>query len=444
MADLRFAPDFTWGTATASYQIEGAVNEDGRGESIWDTFSHMPGKVLNGENGDVADDHYHRWQDDIQLMKRLNVSAYRLSIAWPRIFPQGRGIVNEAGLDFYNRLIDELLEAGITPFVTLYHWDLPQALEDEGGWMRRGIVDDFVGYVDTVSSALGDRVKHWITFNEPWVFTWLGYVRGEHAPGLTSATPEPAFITSHHCYLAHGLSVPVLRRNSSGAQVGITLNLTPADPATTKPADLEATTIFDGWFNRWYLDPLYRGHYPQDVTAMYAPFMPDIQPGDMEIIAAPLDFLGVNYYSRAVIKAGPGPEMPFDRERPEGEYTAMDWEVYPKGLYNLLQRLHSDYNPPAIYITENGSAYEDVLTPDGKIHDARRTAYLQSHLQAVQHAIEDGVPVKGYFAWSFMDNFEWAFGYSKRFGLYFVDYETQQRYLKDSGRYYAQLASAGS
>lgn len=441
MAELQFPQDFTWGTATASYQIEGAAHEDGRGVSIWDTFSRTPGKVVNGDTGDVADDHYHRWQSDVQLMKNLNIDAYRLSIAWPRIFPQGRGIVNEVGLDFYNRLIDELLENGITPYVTLYHWDLPQALQDEGGWMQRGIVDDYVNYVDTVSSALGDRVKNWITFNEPWVFTWLGYVRGEHAPGLTSETPEPAFITSHHCYLAHGLAVPVIRRNSPGAQVGITLNLSPADPATSKPADIEATTIYDGWFNRWYLDPLYRGSYPQDIVDMYAPYMPDIQPGDMEIIATPTDFLGINYYSRAVIKAGATPEQPYDSEHPDGEYTAMGWEVYPNALYRLLKRIHADYNPPAIYITENGAAYEDVLTPDGKIHDERRTAYFESHLGAVQDAIDDGVPVKGYFAWSLLDNFEWAEGYTKRFGLYYVDYATQDRYLKDSGAYYAQLAS---
>jgi beta-glucosidase len=325
----------------------------------------------------------------------------------------------------------------------LYHWDLPQALQDEGGWMRRGIVDDFVGYADTVSSVLGDRVKHWITFNEPWVFTWLGYVRGAHAPGLTSDTPEPAFITSHHCYVAHGLSVPAIRRNSSGAKVGITLNLTPADPATTKPGDLEATTIYDGWFNRWYLDPLYRGRYPQDIMDLYAASMPRIEPGDMQTIAAPLDFLGINYYARAVIKAGTGPEQPYANEHPEGEYTAMGWEVYPMGLYNLLKRIHSDYNPPSIYITENGAAYEDVLTPSGEIHDERRTAYYQSHLEAVHHAIQDGVRVDGYFAWSLLDNFEWAYGYAKRFGLYYVDYATQQRYLKDSGKFYAQVAATG-
>lgn len=442
MTAFKFPPDFTWGTATASYQIEGAAHEDGRGVSIWDTFAHTPGKVVNGDTGDVACNHYHLVKPDIELMKALNINAYRFSIAWPRIFPQGRGVVNEVGLDFYSRLVDDLLDAGITPYVTLYHWDLPQTLEDEGGWLRRGIADDFVAYADTVSQALGDRVKHWITFNEPWCTAWLGYMIGVHAPGLRSDTPADALAATHHLYLAHGMSVPVLRRNSPGAQVGITLNFSPADPATTKPEDLEATTIYDGWFNRWYLDPLFRKEYPADMLALYAPFLPDIQPGDLETIGAPLDFLGANYYSRAVIEASDSPMMPFKSQRPEGEYTAMDWEVYPLGLYNLLKRLHADYNPPAIYITENGAAFEDVLTPDGKVHDERRTAYFQGHLEKVQHAIEGGVPVKGYFAWSLMDNFEWAEGYTKRFGLYYVDYETQKRYLKDSGAYYASVAAA--
>ncbi len=441
MAALEFPQDFTWGTATASYQIEGAFDEEGRGMSIWDTFSRTPGKVKNGDTGDVADDHYHRYKDDIQLMKDLNISAYRLSIAWPRIFPQGRGSLNELGLDFYSRLVDDVLDAGITPYVTLYHWDLPQTLQDEGGWMRRGIVDDFANYTDTVTRALGDRVKHWITFNEPWVFTWLGYVMGVHAPGLTSTSPAPAFATSHHCYVAHGMAVPIIRANSSGAQVGITLNLSPADSASPKSADLEATAIYDGWFNRWYLDPLYRKSYPADVVSLYQDFMPEILPGDMETIGAPLDFLGVNYYSRAVIEAGPGPERPFQNVRPEGEYTAMDWEVYPHALYNVLKRIQADYNPPAIYITENGAAYEDVLTPDGKVHDEKRTAYYQSHLEACQQAIEDGVPLKGYFAWSLLDNFEWAEGYQKRFGLHYVDYATQKRYRKDSGDFYARVAA---
>ena len=441
MSELHFPEDFTWGTATASYQIEGAAQEDGRGVSIWDTFAHTPGKTRNGDSGDVACDHYHRTREDIQLMKALNISAYRFSIAWPRIFPQGRGSLNEAGLDFYNRLVDDLLDAGITPYVTLYHWDLPQALEDEGGWLRRNIADDFVAYADTVSAALGDRVKHWITFNEPWCIAWLGYMIGEHAPGLRSDNPAQALAATHNVYRAHGLSVPVIRRNSPDAQVGITLNLSPANPATDKPDDMEATVFYDGWFNRWYLDPLYRGQYPADLLAAYSAFMPEIQPGDLETMAAPLDFLGVNYYTRAVIEANGNPLMPFRQVAQEGEHTEMGWEVYPRALYTLLKRIQSDYNPPSIHITENGAAFNDVLTPEGRIHDERRTAYFQSHLEAVQHAVDDGVPVNGYFAWSLMDNFEWSHGYSKRFGLYYVDYATQNRYLKDSGAYYASVAA---
>jgi beta-glucosidase len=317
---------------------------------------------------------------------------------------------------------------------------LPQALQDEGGWMRRGIAEDFVSYADTVSGVLGDRVKHWITFNEPWCVAWLGHFVGNHAPGISGEGLAPAFAVSHHLYLAHGLSVPVIRRNSPDSQVGITLNFSPADPATNKPEDLAATSIYDGWFNRWYLDPLYRQQYPADLMELYSDAMPDIQPGDMETIAAPLDFLGVNYYTRAVIEASGDSMLPFRNVFPEGEYTAMDWEVYPRGLFNLLMRLHSDYNPPALYITENGAAYEDVLTADGKVHDPQRTSYFERHLEAVQHAMADGVPVKGYFAWSLMDNFEWGEGYSKRFGLYYNDYATQTRTLKDSGAWFAELA----
>jgi beta-glucosidase len=439
-----YPQDFTWGTATASYQIEGAVNEDGRGATIWDTFSATPGKVKNGNTGEIANDHYHRWREDIDLMKQLNITAYRFSIAWSRIFAQGRGVVNEKGLDFYSNLVDALLAAGIMPYITLYHWDLPQTLQDEDGWVRRGIVDDYVAYVDMVTRALGDRVKNWITFNEPWVFTWLGYVIGEHAPGYTNASPAPALAATHHAYLAHGSSVPVIRANSADAKVGITLNLTPADPASAKPNDLEAAVRFDGFFNRWYLDPLFRGHYPADMLELYESFLPDIQPGDMERIQVPLDFLGVNYYTRAVVEDDGGmPLLRIKQLRPEGEYTEMEWEVYPEGLYSLLKRVHSDYSPRAIYITENGAAFDDQLTPEGQIHDERRTAYLKTHFEAAARALEEGVPLKGYFVWSLMDNFEWAHGYSKRFGVYYVDYTTQRRILKDSGRYFAEVAKTG-
>ena len=444
MALQAFPEGFVWGTATASYQVEGAVNEDGRGVSIWDTFSHTPGKVHNGDTGDVACNHYQHWKEDVQLLKNLGVSAYRMSIAWSRILPQGRGAINEAGIEFYSDLIDELLANGITPYVTLYHWDLPQALEDEGGWLRRGIIDDYVAYVDVITRALGDRVKNWFTFNEPWVFTWLGYMIGAHAPGLTSESPAPALKATHHCYVAHGKAIPVIRRNSPGAQVGMVLNLSPADPASPKPEDQQALTYYDGWFNRWYLDPLFRGSYPTDMAAFYGDDLPSIEPGDMEIITTPMDCLGINYYARAVIKASSGGSAPFDRVRPEGEYTAMDWEVYPQGLYNLLKRVSTDYDPPAIYITENGAAFEDVLTPEGEVHDDRRIAYLRGHLAAAQHAISDDVPLKGYFLWSLMDNFEWAEGYSKRFGIHYVDYATEKRYPKDSAKFYTQVTTANA
>jgi beta-glucosidase len=436
--------DFTWGAATAAYQIEGAVNEDGRGRSIWDTFSAVPGNVKNGNTGEVACDHYHRWREDVDLLKQFNVSAYRLSIAWARILPQGRGEVNQKGIDFYSRLIDGVLAAGITPYVTLYHWDLPQALEDDEGWLRRGIVEDFAAYTDVVSRALGDRVKHWITFNEPWVFTWVGYVMGSHAPGYRSDNPAPALLATHHTYLAHGAAVPILRQNSADSQVGITLNLTPADPASPKPNDLEAAARFDGFLNRWYLDPLFRGHYPADMLELYGPHAPEIRPGDMQRIQAPIDFLGINYYSREVVAEGmSNPYIRTEKQTPEGEYTAYGWEVYPQGLYNMLKRVYRDYNPPAIYVTENGAAYDDELTPDGQVHDERRSAYLKAHFEAAARALEEGVPLKGYFVWSLLDNFEWAEGYSRRFGITYVDYTTQRRIIKDSGRYFAEVAKTG-
>jgi beta-glucosidase len=439
-----FPQDFVWGTATASYQVEGAVREDGRGASIWDTFSAIPGNVKNGNTGEVACDHYHRWREDIELMRQLNISAYRFSIAWSRIFPEGRGQVNQKGIDFYSRLVDGLLAARITPFVTLYHWDLPQTLEDEDGWLRRGISEDFTNYADVVSRAIGDRVKHWITFNEPWVFTWLGYVKGEHAPGQRSDTPRPALLATHHTYLAHGAAVPVIRRNSPDSKVGITLNLVPADAASPKGEDAEAAARFDGYFNRWYLDPLFRGHYPADMVELFEPYLPDIRQGDMQQIQAPLDFLGINYYTREVVAQGArNPLIGTDKVSPEGEYTTTNAEVYPEGLYNTLKRVHSEYSPKAIYITENGASFDDELTSDGQVHDERRANYLKVHFEAAARALEEGVPLKGYFVWSMMDNFEWALGYSIRFGVYYVDYTTQRRILKDSGRYFAQVAKTG-
>lgn len=442
MPTLSFPTGFLWGSATASFQIEGATKADGRSESIWDRLCATPGKVLNGDTGDPACEHYYRWRDDIAMMKRLGLQAYRFSIAWPRIVPQGVGPVNQAGLDFYDRLVDGLLEAGIIPFATLYHWDMPQVLEDAGGWPNRDTAYAFANYADVVARRLGDRVKHWITLNEPWCSSFLSYWIGEHAPGIKNG---PAIAASHHLLLAHGLAVPAIRAAAPDAQVGITLNFSPADPASDSDADRAAAWRHDGFFNRWFLDPLYRGSYPADMIELYGRMGdgPPIQNGDMAAIAAPLDFLGVNYYNRAVIKDDPAAGgLGYSSIRPEGEYTHMDWEVHPDSLRQLLERLHRDYAPGPLYITENGAAYPDEVSPDGAVHDPARTRYIASHLAACHAAIGAGVPLKGYFVWSLMDNFEWAWGYSRRFGVVYVDYATQQRIPKDSALFFRDVAAA--
>ena len=435
MAQLTFPTGFLWGAATAAYQIEGAWNEDGRGESIWDRFSHTTGKVHNNDNGDVACDHYHRWREDIALMRELGLQAYRFSIAWPRVLPEGTGAINQAGLDFYDRLVDGLLEAGITPFATLYHWDLPQVLQDEGGWANRASADAFANYADIVSRRLGDRVKHWITHNEPWCTAFLGNYLGLHAPGLQQG---PALAVAHHVLLSHGTAVPVLRANSPGADVGITLNFSPAYPASDSAEDQAAAQRYDGFFNRWFLDPLYGRGYPKDMIALYGDMLPQILAGDLEKIAIKTDFLGVNYYNRTVICDDPtAAPLRTGSVRPEGEYTAMDWEVFPDALRALLERLEREYAPGKLYITENGAAYDDTIAPDGGIHDEGRTRYYAGHLAAARAAIGAGVPLVGYFAWSLMDNFEWAEGYNKRFGLVRVDYDTQRRTIKDSAKFFS-------
>lgn len=441
--EQAFPHGFIWGAATAAYQIEGAVHEDGRGESIWDRFSRTPGKTLNGDTGDVACDHYHRWRDDIELMRSLGLDAYRFSVAWPRILPEGRGRVNAAGLDFYDRLVDGLLNAGVTPWVTLYHWDLPQVLEDAGGWTNRATAEAFAEYADVLSQRLGDRVKNWITLNEPWCSAFLGYHNGHHAPGRTDLAD--ALQASHTLLLAHGLAVPILRGNSADAQVGITLNLTHAYPATESAEDQAAAARMDGFFNRWFLDPLYGRGYPQDIVALYGAAAPTVAEADLATIAVPTDFLGINFYNPSFIVDQPNdPPLNIGNYRlPNAEYTAMDWVVYPQGLTDLLQRVDRDYPVQALYITENGAAYDDQppQSVDGahRVHDPERTLYYAQHLAAAQQAITAGVPLKGYFAWSLMDNFEWAFGYTKRFGITYVDYATQERTLKDSGLWYADL-----
>lgn len=434
---LTFPRDFTWGAATASYQIEGAVQEGGRGESIWDRFCSIPGNVRNGESGAVACDHYHRYPDDIALMRDLGLSAYRFSIAWPRIIPEGRGRVNPQGLDFYDRLVDELLAKGIEPFATLYHWDLPQVLEDEGGWTNRATADAYLPYVEAVVRRLGDRVHHWITHNEPWVAAWVGYAEGRHAPGRREGA-KGALAAAHHLLLSHGKAVPLIRSIFAQSRVGITLNLTPAYPATESPADAEAARRMDGLNLRWFLDPLFRGEYPADMLDDLRNDLPRIEPGDLATIAAPLDFLGVNNYSRSVVRDNGDGKTAHVRPE-ESEYTDMDWEIYPNGLFDLLVRVHRDYAPRRIYITENGAAFPDVRTHGGEVLDPERTAYLQRHFAAASRAIEAGVPLAGYFVWSLLDNFEWAFGYWKRFGLIYVDFPTLERVPKASYRWYRDL-----
>ncbi len=441
---LSFPSNFLWGAATCAYQIEGAWDEDGRGESIWDRFSHTPGNIIDGSNGDIACDHYHRWPEDIALMKSLGLRAYRFSIAWPRILPDGRGRVNQAGLDFYRRLVDGLLEAGITPFATLYHWDLPQALQDAGGWPARATAEAFVEYADVVSTALGDRVTNWITHNEPWCISFLSHLLGVHAPGLRD--PLAALRAAHHVLLSHGWAVPVIRANSPNAEVGITLNFEWIDPACRSAADARMARESDGRFNRWFLDPLYGRHYPADAVAGFAPALPNglefVLPGDLDAIATPTDFLGVNYYTRRVARdetaADNLPQAIFaDRAR-----TDIGWEEYPEGLYNLLNRLHFEYRPPKLYITENGASFNEGPDATGRVADTRRVNYLHDHFSAAHRAISNGVPLAGYFVWSLMDNFEWAEGYRQRFGVVWVDYETQQRVVKDSGRWYQSVIAA--
>ena len=438
-----FPDGFIWGAATAAYQIEGAWNEDGKGESIWDRFSHTPGTIEDGSTGDVACDHYHRWREDIALMKELGLEAYRFSVSWPRILPAGRGKVNQAGIDFYSRLVDGLLEAGIQPFPTLYHWDLPQGLQDEGGWAARSTAEAFVEYADILSRYLGDRVNHWITHNEPFSVAFLGYQNGEHAPGLTNVPASLKVI--HHLLLSHGWAVPVLRRNSPDAEVGITLILVPVVIASPAAANLHIARQLDGNLNRWYLDPLYGRHYPADQVAGHiaAGNLPPegltfVQPGDLDAIAAPTDFLGVNYYTAIVLQDEGENRSPVSPELPV-DCTEMGFPVNPDGLHRLLNRLHFEYQPGKLYITENGASYSDGPDGDGRIRDQRRLKYLREHFVAAHRAIECGVPLAGYFVWSLIDNFEWNKGYAQRFGIVWVDYETQRRIPKDSALWYKQV-----
>ena len=436
-----FPAGFTWGAATAAYQIEGAAAEDGRGESIWDRFCAADGKVRNGDDGAVACDFYHRYREDVALMRELGVNGFRLSVSWPRIVPQGRGAINAAGLDFYDRLVDELLAAEIDPFVTLYHWDLPQALEDRGGWPERETAEAFAEYVEALAARLGDRVRHWITHNEPRVAAWLGYGWGMHAPGRTSE--RDALAAAHHLLLSHGRAVEILRRESPGAQVGITLDVFPVYPASESEPDVEAARHFDGLHNRWFLDPIFRAAYPADLLEHFGPSAPRIEDGDLRLIAAPLDFMGVNYYRREVVaRSENGGARTV--HMPDSDYTDMGWEVSPEGLYDLLKSLQDEYGPEAIYVTENGAAYGDLRAHDGSVRDPERQDYLSEHINVIGRAVADGVPIAGYFVWSFLDNFEWAHGYSKRFGIVYVDYPTLARIPKSSFYWYRDFIAAAT
>ncbi len=442
----RFPDGFLWGTATSAYQIEGGVSEDGRGLSIWDAFSHTPGKTYQGHTGDVAADHYHRWLQDVDIMSELGLKAYRFSVSWPRVFPQGTGAVNPKGLAFYERLVEALLARGIEPVLTLFHWDLPQALEDRGGWPNRDTALRFADYAAAVADRLHDRVRYWITHNEPFVAAALGHLTGEHAPGLQD--PVAALRAAHHLLLSHGLAVEALRaRLPACARVGITLNLSPVHPASDAEQDRLAAVRYDGVLNRMVLDPLFLGRYPQDLVSAFGSLFPAPDAGDLQKIAARIDFVGVNYYSRSVVRHDPqGPLFEASQVQPEGSEYSQMWEIYPPGMHELLTRVWNDYGKthPALrlLVTENGVPVADAPDLDGRVRDRRRIDYLRDHILQVHRALEEGVPLDGYFVWSLLDNFEWAHGYRMRFGLVYVDFDTQVRMIKDSGHWFARVIEA--
>ena len=434
-AERAFPVGFVWGAATSAYQIEGAVAEHGRGRSIWDRFSHTPGATRDADTGDVADDHYHRYREDVALMAELGLGAYRFSISWPRVLPDGRGHVNEAGLGFYERLVDELAGRGIAPFVTLYHWDLPQALEDAGGWPSRDTAGAFAEFSAVVARRLGDRVAAYITINEPWCVANLGYRTGVHAPGRTE--PEAALAAAHHVLLAHGLAVDAIRGEAPDVPVGITLNFEPKHPASSHPLDLEAALVAHDHFNRWFLDPIVGRPYPEDGVRAWGWGRQQVRPGDAETIAAPIDLLGVNYYTREIVRS---PSLPPMGDLRSQDRTSMGWEIYPEGLGEVLEFVRSRTGDLPLYVTENGAAFEDGPDP---LADPERVRYLRRHLEVAARSIERGVPLRGYFVWSLLDNFEWAEGYGPRFGIVRVDFPTQERRIRDSGRLWSTLIRTG-
>lgn len=429
---------FTYGLATAAFQIEGCIHQDDRVDSIWDSFCRQPGRVLNGDTGEPACQHYIKWEEDLDLLQAMGVDAYRLSIAWPRIQPK-RGEINEKGLAFYEALIDGLLARGIKPFVTLYHWDLPDYLEQKGGWLNRETAYAFAEYAEIVVSRLKSKVSAWATFNEPYCSAFLGYQVGVHAPGFQN--PSWAYTAGHHILLAHGLALPIIRKHDPDSEVGIVMNFTPSYPSSDAQKDLEAAKEVDILNVYWFIEPLLKGEYVEGYFDQHPQLMPVIFPGDMDLIKQPNDFIGVNFYSRQVVRAGENaPEIV---KQTGNEHTHIGWEVYPDALKYLLTTLHKAYaNLPPLYITENGMAGDDHLDVDSAVNDHQRVHYLERHLSAVGEAMKEGVDVRGYFAWSLMDNFEWAYGYSQRFGLVYVNYETQERTVKLSGQYYSQWIKA--
>jgi beta-glucosidase len=448
MTSWTFPASFLWGVATSAQQIEGGARAGGRGESVWDRFAAGAGNIADGSRPDVTCDHYHRWREDVDRMRWLGVGAYRFSTSWARVMPDGR-TPSAAGLDFYDALVDGLLEAGIVPYLTLDHWDPPQVLHDGGGWASRDLVPRFVDLALAVAGRLGDRVRSWVTHNEPWSVATLGHAQGWHAPGLRD--PALALRVAHHLLLSHGAAVATLRDAVPGAELGIVLNLTPVEPATAGLADAEAARRFDGTFNRWYLDPLFRGAYPEDIVADHVRrgLLSGTEPafvreGDLATIAAPLDFLGVNYYSRNVVRAGPDGEPQAVPQAPADQLTEMGWEVYPDGLADLLVRVTREYGPRVIDLTENGAAFAAPAPRDGRIADPRRVAYLRDHLRACHRAIVAGVPLRSYFAWSLLDNWEWGEGFARRFGLFGVDYATLERTPKDSAFWYRDTIAANA
>ncbi len=442
-----FPADFLWGVATSAYQIEGATHEDGRADSIWDAFIDR-----EGETAEVAADHYHRMQEDVDLMAELNLNAYRFSLSWPRILPQGSRTVNSRGLDFYDRLVDALLARGICPVATLYHWDLPLALHERGGWLKRETAEAFANYAEVVAHRLGDRVEWWITLNEPWCVAYWGYGLGTHAPGI--ADIQSAVVAAHHLLLAHGLALPRIRSQvTPAARIGMTLNLTPISAADDHVETLQGVDQTDILYNRWFLDPLFHGKYPERLFADLAVAPPPLDSTDMALISTPLDFVGINYYSRLLLRARRQASMQDARHMsapayepvvpvPGASYTEMAWEIYPQGLGDVLLRVHREYAPRLMLVTENGAAFADQWDGRNPVRDERRVQYLRDHIDALERALRQGIPLGGYFLWSLLDNFEWTDGYSKRFGIVYVDYVTQQRLVKQSGRWYAAFIKA--